>query len=828
MTSMYDIGIKLSLDATGVASGVAGVMGMFQRLHTQTLALGGSMDAFNRSMGMMGAGMALTGAGMAGIGVMRGWASAAGQMQDQLVQVGIAAKGTQAQLQALSSQSFAVASVTQFSAPVVLGMEQTMARMGFRDPTGKQQQRQVIGAAIPDFARAAEIDAHFMHQSAQSTVEALTQQAHMFGAYSGAALSKNVALATGAGLASGMTTSQQSNVLRYLMPAVKTLNVPTVDTYALAALANQTGLTQGKGGSNLGALFRYMTPGGSKAHQQGLAQIEQLGGGSFFNQQGQFAGIPAALGVINRFMDNRGITPEQRMIDLNNAFKVQGAQAASVLGNDTSLHQFGAIRQQILPDTPAWMTGVQGQLNQTLPGQLTTLQTNLQSISALLGAQLLPVLAPVIHGLVELTGGVLAFLRTHEGVARFIVTFTAVSTAAALIAGPILVAAGAFGVLSLAGISVSAAFLPVTATVLGVMGAITAATLVIQNWSTITGALTGRLGPLWQVVSIGAAGLGVLAVAFGAVVAVNGLYATALAAGIALTTAFSGATGIAAAVSGAAAGAYGILNAAVVALSGGFGISAIAAGLLDIALSPITLTIVGIGAAVGAGILIWTHWGEIVGFVTDKLHAFTVASNNLSHSKNPILAAAGTVGGGIAAPANPGADLGTGVRTFLHDHLSLGGGASPEHWIPGQSGAGRPAAGIPGHLLAMTVPLPHLPALVTPPTPAARPLTVPAFALPSVPAVPHLPVTLPLPASRAVHEPVRRAPAPATHTHGATNISFHPGAIVVHGAQGQDVAALAKLVAVEVEETIGQKMREDELYQATQHTGLLMPIVPLG
>lgn len=98
MTSMYDIGIKLSLDATGVASGVAGVMGMFQRLHTQTLALGGSMDAFNRSMGMMAGGMALTGAGMAGIGVMRGWVSDAGKMQDALVQVGVAAKSSKAEL----------------------------------------------------------------------------------------------------------------------------------------------------------------------------------------------------------------------------------------------------------------------------------------------------------------------------------------------------------------------------------------------------------------------------------------------------------------------------------------------------------------------------------------------------------------------------------------------------------------------------------------------------------------------------------------------------------------------------------------------------------
>lgn len=600
MTSVYDIGIKLSLDATGVSSGVMGIMSMFQRLHTQVLTTGGSMDAFNRSMGMMAGGMALTGAGMAGIGVMRGWANAAGQMQDQLVQVGIAAKGTQAQLQALSSQSFTVAGQTQFSAPVVLGMEQTMARMGFRDPTGKQTQRQVIGSAIPDFARAAEIDAHFMHQSAQSTVEALTTQAHMFGAYSGAALSKNVALATGAGLASGMTTSQQSNVLRYLMPAVKSLGVPAVDAYALAALANQTGLTMGRGGSNLGALFRYMTPGGSAAHQQGLAQIEQLGGGSFFNQQGQFAGIPAALGVINRFMDNRGITPEQRMVDLNNAFKVQGAQAASVLGNDTSMRQFGAIRQQILPDTPAWMTGVQGQLNQTLPGSLVTLQTNVQSISALLGAQLLPALAPVIHGLVTLTTGVLGFLRTHEGVARFIVTFTAVSTAAALIAGPILVAAGAFGVMAAAGVTVDIAFLPLTATILGVIAAIGAVALVIQNWDTVTAALTGRLGPLWQGVALGV-----------------------------------------------------------------------------MALTPITGVIGGI-------VLVFEHWSQITDTLGRGIHNLLVQLGMLHAATNPVARVAAPTGAYHAGQVQASMPTGgtVGMPTYL-PIKPIGGGASPEHWMPG-------------------------------------------------------------------------------------------------------------------------------------------------
>jgi len=766
MTSMYDIGIKLSLDSSGVSSGVMGIMSVFQRLHTQVLATGGSMDAFNRSMGMMAGGMALTGAGMAGIGVMRGWANAAGQMQDQLVQVGIAAKGTQAQLQALYSQSFAVAGQTQFSAPVVLGMEQTMARMGFRDPTGKQTQRQVIGSAIPDFARAAEIDAHFMHQSAQSTVEALTQQAHMFGAYSGAALSKNVALATGAGLASGMTTSQQSNVLRYLMPAVKSLGVPAVDAYALAALANQTGLTMGRGGSNLGALFRYMTPGGSKAHQQGLAQIEQLGGGSFFNQQGQFAGIPAALGVINRFMDNRGITPEQRMVDLNNAFKVQGAQAASVLGNDTSMRQFGAIRQQILPDTPAWMKGVQGQLNAVLPGQLTTLQTNLQSISALLGAQLLPALAPVIHGLVELTTGVLGFLRTHEGIARFVVTFTAVSTAAALIAGPIFVAAGAFGVMAAAGVTVDIAFLPLTATILGVIAAIGAMALVIQNWDTVTAALTGRLGPLWQGVGVGVMALMPITGVIGGIILV-----------------FKGWNDMTRTLSGT----LSLLPARLGPLWQGVGVGVTA--------------LMPIAGVIGGIVLVFEHWSQITDTLGRGIHNLLVQLGLLHAATSPVAQVAAPTGAYHAGQVQASMPTGgtVGMPTYL-PIKPIGGGASPEHWMP--------ATQTPIHAIAPPV------------VPAGRGGALPERWMPGT--------LTPTPMARAAHGPSPR--------HGATppiNLGgVHIGAVHVHDAGAKSAPQLAKEIieqlprealdhiARHVKESFGTDTTMGQQYQAGPFTGL--------
>jgi len=108
-------------------------------------------------IGKMIVGATLVGVGLAGISAMKGAVTAAGAMQDALVQVGIAAQGTQGQLDALYTQSFAVANQTQFSSATILSMDQIMARMNFNDPTGKQTQRQVIHDAIPQFARAAEI-----------------------------------------------------------------------------------------------------------------------------------------------------------------------------------------------------------------------------------------------------------------------------------------------------------------------------------------------------------------------------------------------------------------------------------------------------------------------------------------------------------------------------------------------------------------------------------------------------------------------------------------------------------------------------------------------
>ncbi len=692
MDSLYSISVRLGLDATGFSGAAALATTVLQKLEQQAIATSGSTAGLGKSLSMVAGGMALLVGGMAGVHVLESWTTAAGRMQDALTQVGIAAGGTQAQLHALFNQSFGVANQTQYSGSDVLSMDQIMARMGFRDLSGKQTQRQVIGQAIPDFARAAEIIQHFTGTGYQETVTALAQQAHMFGAYSGEALKQNVAWATGAALVSHMTPSQEVNVMRYMAPAVKSGQLTSLDAMTLAALGNQTGLTVGgRAASSIGTLLRELSPNGSKKHDDALAQIERLGGGDFY-QHGKLVAPDTWLGILNKFYDaTKGDQPLQTYL-AKNGLLVQGQQAASVLGSNTSIAQYAAIHAQLMKDTPGWAVTTQGQVNATLPGQLQTLTGNLGSIQSLLGTQLLPALAPVIHGFVELTGGIVSLLTLHPELAQFIVTFTAVSTAAALIAGPILVAAGAFGILSAAGVVTAGAFLPFTATVLGILAAVTLVTFAVTHWGTVMDAFSGKLGSAWQVVSLGA-------VAIGATIAVGQVASAVFGVLSAATFVLSGGFGVAAlaggaldvllggvsAVAAAAAFGYGLLDVAVMALSGGFGIASIAAGALDLLLAPYTIPIMAIIAAVGGAIYVFTHWsqvstilGNVFGWLGGKLHDFLVMLGLAKNTTPAGVGAQNAYSGGVATTATGATAVP--VRDPRHGHYVMAG--RMQIWVP--------------------------------------------------------------------------------------------------------------------------------------------------
>ncbi len=478
MGTFYDMAIRLSMTTTGMTAGANAAMAMIQRLHTQAGLTGTQIDKLGKSLALFATGAALTGAGLAGVGILKTWAKAAADLQSAMEGIALATTGTPKQLAALHQQTFITANRTQFSAPQVADIEKIAATNGLN-------QRDVLLRVVPTLGNLAEIDQRLRNIPISQSVPAAITVAHDFQSYP-----KNAAQAKGfnslldlfgrSQLVAGTSPDQMARLITYLAPARSALHMSPQDIIATAALASNVGLAGGHGGgSTVAALFRTIVPMLSTrgaAHNRALMSVERAGHGSFFDAKGQFEGVANMLNVVMRAM---AATPsqERRLSLLQAAFQTTGMRAFSLLATPGAIGRYQSIQGLLgpngLPSTQAMQTG----LNSTIQGQLTTFQGNLTSIRALFGQQLLPAIAPVLHAFVELTGSIVTLLRTHPQVAQFVTTLVAVTTAAALIAGPVLMAAGAFGILSAAGLTLDLAILPFTAIVLGIVAAVTAVTL---------------------------------------------------------------------------------------------------------------------------------------------------------------------------------------------------------------------------------------------------------------------------------------------------------------------------------------------------------------
>ncbi len=486
MGTFYDMAIRLSMTTTGMTAGANAAIAMVQRLHTQAGLTGTQIDKLGKSLALFAIGAALTGAGLAGVGILKTWTKAAADLQSAMEGVALATTGTPKQLAALHQQTFITANKTQFSAVDIGNIEKIAATNGLN-------QRDVLLRVVPTLGNLAEIDNRLRGIAYTASVPAAITVAHDFQSYP-----KNAAQAKGfnslldlfgrSQLVAGTSPDQMARLITYLAPARSALGISPQDIIATAALASNVGLSSGHGGgSTVAALFRTIVPAMTTfgaAHNRALMSVEKAGKGSFFDSKGQFEGVANMLNVVMRAM---AATPshERRLGLLQAAFQTTGSRAFSLLATPGAIGRYQSIQGLLgphgLPSTQAMQTG----LNSTIQGQMATFQGNLTSIKALLGQQLLPAIAPVLHAFVELTGSIVTLLRTHPQVAQFVTTLLAVSTAAALIAGPVLMAAGAFGILSAAGFTFDLAFLPFTAIILGIVAAVTAVTLVITHWSDI-------------------------------------------------------------------------------------------------------------------------------------------------------------------------------------------------------------------------------------------------------------------------------------------------------------------------------------------------------
>jgi len=469
-------------------------------------------------IGRLAAGAGLVGIGAAGVGIMKGWIGAAGELQSamagvQLATLGVGSALQQAsQLTALQDMTYSVAAKTRFSAPDIASIEKLAATSGLNKRTD-------LISALPTLANAAEVSLHMKGVSYQQSVPAFVAVAHQFQAYGGKKFNNLLDLMGRASVVSGDTPESMARTLSYLAPSVNAYGLSPEDAISTAALASNVGLSGGHGGgSRIQAMFRSIAPlmsSRGSMHNRSIARIERLGGSDFF-KNGNFEEAGGVTNLLTTVMRALQRIPDQakRMSLLTSAFGSAGGTALSSLASPGAITRFQAIQGDLAPHGGIASTSQMQQVfNSTLAGQTATLSTNMSSLSAIMGQQLLPILTPIVHGIVEMTGALVGFLAHHKQVAQFAAVFTLVGSAAAIVVGGVLALSGALTLMSLAAAPLGLELLPITALIVGVGAAAAAGVWVWQHWGTIVkwvgGVLSGVGGQVGAFISLAGDLLGV-------------------------------------------------------------------------------------------------------------------------------------------------------------------------------------------------------------------------------------------------------------------------------------------------------------------------------
>ncbi len=816
--SVYDLAVKLSLETAGLAGAAGLALRAFGGIEGQARAADVAVANLNRRAAMvnmtgaqrqaflyseaLGAqtaahdklntamkgtallmgGAALVGVGAGLFGFMDKAVKRAEDLQTIMVQVQAATQATPGQMASLQSLAVTQGLRTQFSLNEEAGLIAAMTRAGIAGPGSVGRIQQML-PAISTFAEVMK-----MGRGTAPTESATTavELAHLYGQYDALGgkkgpgvnymvelAGKALAVTPASGKEFETLISQFASTMRPLYGDNKKGFVS--DSIALAMLESQLG-QQSRGGLQVGSLITRTLGGTSKRSSQqneGLARLSSLAGGrQFFDDKGQFAGIGNALSIMEQAAASKDETPKQIGLLFKQAFGAVGARQAGILADPVTVGQFGKVGQYLDPKTGGVsMDKIREAYNATPEGQQAKAVHNWETLTTLIGQRYVPAVTAALGVTAAVTGALANLANVNPGLTNIVAGVIGVTAAVTALSGAILIGRGAFLLWGAAGEALGLAKLA------SGINIITAA-MMAQGRGTIFATVATR--------------------AWAEVQAAGAAYAAA------------------------GAGVYALLDASVIALSGGFSIATIAAGLLDLSLLPVTLTVVGIGVAVGAVVYAFTHWGQVTGFVVDQLKSLKAIADAILHGNYDagFGALSHSIGGKSPVnPVNAGQDLGAWTRHTLHlDELGRflfspsGGGASPEHWIPAQAGATQGLAGVvPAHLLTPLAGAPRLPAAFALP---------PLLAVPPLPARAPAPLVAPLPASSASAAHVQRGPTPVSHMHGDTHLHFGPSSIVVNGAQGQDVRQLAKLVAEEVHEMSARKTREGSQYQATQFTGL--------
>lgn len=800
--SVFDISVKLSLETIGLNSAAGVAMRAFSALEGQATkaesavmklasSAGQSVPAFvasssaagtytaqigavtaahtklNQAMkgtAMLAGGGLLIGASVGIVGMMKGAADQASQLKSIMTTVQLATGATSGQLASLQRLAVTQGTQTQTSVIDQANILKTMTTTGIAGPGSVER----LQAILPAAARYSEVMKMARGASAQESTTTVVELAHLFGQYSPNAgpsgpgvnamidlAARAMAVTPGTQRSFYTTLSQMSGQMRPLYGTDQAGRTRFInDSLALTMLEGQLG-QQGRGGTQVATMIgRTLGAGstafGSRTSTQNkdlhdLTALANRGGShlSFFNAQGQFAGMAPFLSILERAATAPGQSPEHIGQLFRGAFGAVGLRQAGVLADPITVSQFAKVGAFLDPKTGGVsLKAQQAAYNATPAGQAASTLKNMQTLTTLIGQDYVSAMTAALAATAGVTGA-LATLASNAPALTQLVGWAGV---------------GVVGLTALSG------------AVMGVRGA-------FLLWGAAAEVL--KLGELAKFIGIDTAAI-----------RANGVVAT-LSAGA--TKAWAAAQVAASVVARTAALAYGVLDGVVIALSGGFDIATISAAAFDVAASPVIAVLGGLVLAGGAVYMVFKNWstisgvlGNMLGWVGGKIHDLLVllgiAQNMGNKTAVTVPAAAATRPGGVQATIPTGGTVGLPSSIYIPP-MGAAGAAPPgkeavwdgTRWIYVPVGARV----VPYHgaHADYDLPIKHNKSgyYVTPPPGTGGPGTGGGGG------------------------------GVVTHNHGG--VTFHAGAIVVHGAPHHDENKLAELVWQKIAEKAGVDSR---------------------
>jgi len=541
-SSVFDLAVRLSLQAGGLASGAAMAMSSFGSIKQAAAAADASVLSHQRTLDRMnfmgasqqsktyqyalqqqgqaataaavahdklaraqqganliGAGVASLGVGMAGADVLKHWIDSAGLLEIAMSKVRLATGATDSQLQAMQRGDLGIAERNQMSITEVERLRGTAAQSGLNSLPQ-------LNALLPELARLSEVLKITKGFSPEESATTGVQFAHIFQGYTAAAMKPLLDQFARALQTSSATPSEFIHTLSGFAGVAKTMygsgpgqaQKASSDAIAMTALLDNLG-QGGRGGTQLRALLLNsmdMISARGAIHNKALGYLEKEAGGSFFNKQGQFAGMQNMMELLQRASLAISNPKNSATID-RAALTAGGATLAGMLGDPAVVARFRSIQQNVSGKGSLFsLDSSQSFVNATQVGRFNQLQANMETISALMGQKLLPAVVAVATALTQATAGIIDFVDQHPLIAQFAATFVAIGSAIALVAAPVLVAACAFAILSTSGVVLGLSFAPFLLLALGIVAAVTGIIVLFTHWGQVTDWLGTRMHTL--------------------------------------------------------------------------------------------------------------------------------------------------------------------------------------------------------------------------------------------------------------------------------------------------------------------------------------------